>query len=633
MKICLYGLAILLTLIPGSGVNAQIPHQISYQGILTTASGEAVTGTGDFVFALYDVETGGDPLWTEAQPGVNVAQGLINVLLGSVDPIDLPFDTAYWLEIQIDTEIMTPRQPFTSVGQSMNSEQAMDTYDQDIHPRSIAITGFGGVVINDAGQWVGDPTGLIGPTGPQGPSGSQGPTGPIGPVGPIGPQGSVGIQGPTGPAGPPGPTGDQGPMGVRGPTGPVGSPGDAGPQGPMGIPGPTGPAGEPGSQGPAGVQGPTGPRGETGPAGGINGDNMQMIYNANGVSAGSEVYYDTTTGNVGIGTQAPAVRLDVQGDSMFRGQLTGYTDFNHNSGYPVPLSGGTSWFNAAAVYFGVENTAEFRLTNGLTYDRVTYQKPSPSTGGKWWILFVHNTSGNTWQVDFGARFQLPAGAAGESVTQYFGQAETTVGSPTIPASGDYYIAWISAVPSYLPGGAFYCDSTAGGNVDYILDSTQPTLGGTYTCTSLNTGHRMHINVGSSQTYQSVGFKVAPNGRIGIGVDNPVYPLQLSNGAYVSAGGVWTNASSRELKENIIPLDIKEALNTLSGMEPVKYSYKIAPDEHHVGFIAEDVPDLIATPDRNGLSPMDITAILTRIVQEQQKEIEALKKALLENRSE
>jgi hypothetical protein len=45
-------------------------------------------------------------------------------------------------------------------------------------------------VINPAGQWVGSPTGLVGPQGPQGVQGPQGA------------QGAQGIQGPQGPAGP-----------------------------------------------------------------------------------------------------------------------------------------------------------------------------------------------------------------------------------------------------------------------------------------------------------------------------------------------------------------------------------------------------------------------------------------------
>ncbi|MCK7574508.1 MAG: hypothetical protein MZV65_00275 [Chromatiales bacterium] len=41
----------------------------------------------------------------------------------------------------------------------------------------------------------------------------------------------------------------------------------------------------------------------------------------------------------------------------------------------------------------------------------------------------------------------------------------------------------------------------------------------------------------------------------------------------------------------------------------------------MGFIAEDVPDLVATKDRKGLSPMDIVAVMTKVVQEQQGMIE------------
>jgi len=115
-----------------------------------------------------------------------------------------------------------------------------------------------------------------------------------------------------------------------------------------------------------------------------------------------------------------------------------------------------------------------------------------------------------------------------------------------------------------------------------------------------------------------------NGYIGFGVPSPVYPLQHKNGAYLSTGGVWTNASSREYKENIEPLSADKAIEALKGLNPVTYTYKAAPDERHVGFIAEDVPDLVATKDRKSLSPMDIVAVLTRVTKEQQSEIERLK---------
>jgi hypothetical protein len=48
------------------------------------------------------------------------------------------------------------------------------------------------------------------------------------------------------------------------------------------------------------------------------------------------------------------------------------------------------------------------------------------------------------------------------------------------------------------------------------------------------------------------------------------------------------------------------------------------DEKHVGFIAEDVPELVAMKDRKSLSPMDIVAVLTKVVQELKTENAGLK---------
>ena len=50
------------------------------------------------------------------------------------------------------------------------AEHAKDVRDEDIHPATVSIGDT--EVINAEGQWVGDPTGLI---GPQGPAGADGP--------------------------------------------------------------------------------------------------------------------------------------------------------------------------------------------------------------------------------------------------------------------------------------------------------------------------------------------------------------------------------------------------------------------------------------------------------------------------
>ena len=102
---------------------------------------------------------------------------------------------------------------------------------------------------------------------------------------------------------------------------------------------------------------------------------------------------------------------------------------------------------------------------------------------------------------------------------------------------------------------------------------------------------------------------------------------MSSGAVCTAGGTWTDASSRDLKDDIAALSLDDAVATLSGLETVTYKYKAEMDDPRVGFIAEDVPEMVATNGRKGLAPMDIVAVLTKVVQQQQQDIEALKAQL------
>jgi hypothetical protein len=100
-----------------------------------------------------------------------------------------------------------------------------------------------------------------------------------------------------------------------------------------------------------------------------------------------------------------------------------------------------------------------------------------------------------------------------------------------------------------------------------------------------------------------------------------YLDMLGGGTY---DGNWNDASSRELKDNIKNLSADDALETLAGLEPVRYTYKRNKEEEHVGFIAEDVPQLVANNSRKNLSTMDIVAVLTKVLKEQQKTISELK---------
>jgi len=104
-------------------------------------------------------------------------------------------------------------------------------------------------------------------------------------------------------------------------------------------------------------------------------------------------------------------------------------------------------------------------------------------------------------------------------------------------------------------------------------------------------------------------------------------IRTSTGARLTAGGIWTNASSRALKFDIAALSSTDAAAVLQGLAPVSFRYTAQPEELTLGFIAEDVPDLVAMGGRETLSPMDLVAVLTRVVQDQNAAIADLEARL------
>ena len=110
-----------------AGMNAGTsPSTISYQGTLSTASGTAVNASVGLTFRLYNVQSGGTALWTEAHTGLNtvpVNNGLFNTLLGSITPVP----TAVWnnstiylgVQVEGDSVELSPREMVSSVPMAM----------------------------------------------------------------------------------------------------------------------------------------------------------------------------------------------------------------------------------------------------------------------------------------------------------------------------------------------------------------------------------------------------------------------------------------------------------------------------------------------------------------------------------
>lgn len=163
----------------------------------------------------------------------------------------------------------------------------------------------------------------------------------------------------------------------------------------------------------------------------------------------------------------------------------------------------------------------------------------------------------------------------------------------------------------------------------IHDQNSSVAGLMITQASGDTGYIMH-NRASTLTIGAGSIDritIDRDGHVGIGVSRPEHPLEMSSGAHVTVGGVWTNRSSRDSKENIAVLSPGDAVTAVMALQPVSFNYREERGEHYVGFIAEEVPRLLASSDGQSLSTMDIVAALTKVVQEQQRRIDELEERL------
>jgi hypothetical protein len=105
---------------------AQVPLRISYQGYLTTATGQQVNSPTTLTLRLYAASTGGAPVWQETHENVPVANGVFTVMLGSLNPLSVTiFDTARYLSVQAGSDAeMTPRQALGSAPFAIQAQQA-----------------------------------------------------------------------------------------------------------------------------------------------------------------------------------------------------------------------------------------------------------------------------------------------------------------------------------------------------------------------------------------------------------------------------------------------------------------------------------------------------------------------------
>lgn len=116
------------TLLLAVFTKAQTPNTISFQANLTTPGTNVpiADGTYSMDFELFDDVN--NPMWSETQPTVQVTNGLINVQLGSVTPLQIDdFYQPLYLQITISGETLTPQIALQAVPFAQTSKAVVGT--------------------------------------------------------------------------------------------------------------------------------------------------------------------------------------------------------------------------------------------------------------------------------------------------------------------------------------------------------------------------------------------------------------------------------------------------------------------------------------------------------------------------
>ncbi len=119
-------------LVVAAATTTAAPRLVSYQGMLTDDVGLPLVGSFQLTIRIYREAGDPAPAWVEVHQGVVVDQGIFNLVLGSVDPLNNPFPvglfddaTQPWLGVAVgDDPELTPRMPFTSVPWALHATVA-----------------------------------------------------------------------------------------------------------------------------------------------------------------------------------------------------------------------------------------------------------------------------------------------------------------------------------------------------------------------------------------------------------------------------------------------------------------------------------------------------------------------------
>ena len=334
----------------------------------------------------------------------------------------------------------------------------------------------------------------------------------------------------------------------------------------------------------------------------VGGDTLSLITSPFWAASGNNIY-NTNSGNVGIHRINPAAMLDMPGpmnlDDTSSYQIhnlpvlrVGSPDANgdYSSFSAGPVTGAPS--NAAGSTFigdsagnnsqGIYNTfvgsrcgASNQAYNGLsgqnTYVGALSGEISAGSGNSAVGYNAGNFSQGSYNVSLGSYAQY--GSTGDD-NVYIGD------STGMNITGNYNTLLGNRAGKSITSAATGL-TLVGGQADASVNNlTDATAIGSNAVVAAS--YNMVFGDANVTTWRfNTNAPTTSGAALIVG-----YNSTNGNGAYLTKGGVWTNVSDRDKKENFETLDGKDILERIDRLPITRWNYKGAPDKH-IGPVAQD----------------------------------------------
>lgn len=338
--------------------------------------------------------------------------------------------------------------------------------------------------------------------------------------------------------------------------------------------------------------------GNTGTNGNINfigtTDDKPLVFKTNNILSGK---IDPALDNTFFG-QSSGLNITTGGANSFYGNTAGTSTTtgccNTATGYSALYSNSTGTYNTATGVFALhENIGGYQNT---------------ATG---YLALQNNTSG----------FYNAATGVMALMENTTGHSNTAMGLTALLDN-------LSGNGNTAVGVAAMQDNETGDFNTAIGYSAGPSLSSLTNSTAV--GYNTHVATNNTMVF---GNYFVDRWAFGISTTNAQHALEVGvngnngNGAYLTQGGVWTNTSDADKKEDFSSLDRNELLQKISNLNIQRWKYK-GTNEYHIGPTAQDFYKAFNVgTDNKGISTVDPAGISLLAIQELIKENKSLRAEL------